>query len=162
MTTLRKPDHLPANLVQDTRPRLPRSSGITQNIHIPQCNTLSLTPIDRSHRRLGKESLTTRPVFRYFTPLGPRKFCPPPPPICSYSIMCKQNQTQKPTKDETLLCFQFRSPLNFSLVDGLFFSRIPYFNLRFFFNVPPLEIFRPGPGPLWPVLTTTHNAHTLS
>ena len=30
---------------------------------------------------------TDRPVFRYFTPLGPRKFCALPPHICAYSVM---------------------------------------------------------------------------
>jgi hypothetical protein len=36
-------------------------------------------------------------------------------------------------------------------MDSLFFFfRIPYFNLDFF-NMPPLQICRPGPGPLWPV-----------
>jgi hypothetical protein len=38
------------------------------------------------------------------------------------------------------------SRLNFSLVDSLS-PRIPYFNLDCF-NLPPLEICRPGPGPL--------------
>jgi hypothetical protein len=35
-------------------------------------------------------------------------------------------------------------------VDSLIFFHIPYFNLDFF-NMPPLEICRPGSGPLWPV-----------
>ena len=30
---------------------------------------------------------TGRPVFRYFTPLGPRNFCAPPHLIYSYSVM---------------------------------------------------------------------------
>jgi hypothetical protein len=38
-----------------------------------------------------------RSVFRYFTPLGPRKFCASSL-ICSYSVMCKQKQHKKLTK----------------------------------------------------------------
>jgi hypothetical protein len=90
-----------------------------------------------------------RPVFRYFTPMGPRKFCAPTPLSCSYSVMCKQKQHKKTDKRQnirvpssarsvvtrklgravvpTLFSVYCRSPLNFSL-----FSRIPYFNLDFF------------------------------
>ena len=50
----------------------------------------------------------------------------------------------------SIVCW-YRPPLNFSLVDSPFFFRIPYFNLNFFLNMPPLEICCPGPGPLWPV-----------
>ena len=49
----------------------------------------------------GRITATCGPVFRYFMPLGPRKFCPPTP-ICSYSVMCKQKQHKKLTKDKTL------------------------------------------------------------
>jgi hypothetical protein len=36
---------------------------------------------------------TSRPVFRYFTPLGSRKFCAPLPNyLFVFSVMCKQKQ----------------------------------------------------------------------
>jgi hypothetical protein len=65
-----------------------------------------LSHIENRTRLLGHAALNTvtiRLVFRYFTPLVPRKFCaaPPPPLICSYSVMCKQKQHKKLTKDKT-------------------------------------------------------------
>jgi hypothetical protein len=36
-------------------------------------------------------------------------------------------------------------------VDNLFFPPHTILQSRFFLNIPPLEICRPGPGPLWPV-----------
>ena len=90
-----------------------------------------------------------RPVFRYFTPLGPRNFCPPPfvrIQLCSVKFPSTVNQFNNTCNSTRYQhCFQYRSPLNFSLVDSLFF-RIPYFNLDFF-NMPPLKICRLGPGP---------------
>ena len=100
--------------------------------------------------------MIARPVFRYFTPLGPRNFCAPPYLfVFSYvqlsnSLSSFQRQQRRNEKTRYQHCFQYRSPLNFSLVDSLFFSRILYFNLDFF-NMPPLKICRPGPGPRGPV-----------
>jgi hypothetical protein len=48
------------------------------------------------------QCVTPRPVFRYFTPPGPKKILRPPPSICSYSVMCKQKQHKKLTKNKTL------------------------------------------------------------
>jgi hypothetical protein len=45
-------------------------------------------------------TVTGRPIFRYFTPLDPRKFCAPP--YLFVFSMCKQKQHKKLTKDKTL------------------------------------------------------------
>ena len=51
------------------------------------------------------------------------------------------------------IVFQYRSPLNFSLVDSLFF-RIPYFNLDFFLIWRPWKFAALGPGPCGPCVNT--------
>ena len=35
-----------------------------------------------------------RPIFRYFTPLGPRKFCPPPPLFVRIQLSVSKNNTK--------------------------------------------------------------------
>ena len=42
------------------------------------------------------------PYLGILRPWAQEKFAPPPPLICSYSVMCKQKQHKKLTKDKTL------------------------------------------------------------
>jgi hypothetical protein len=67
--------------------------SITRTQYFPFSQTFL---IDTAHLKIhGIVRLAVaRPVFRYFTHLSPRKCAPPPLLICSYSVMCKQKNTE--------------------------------------------------------------------
>jgi hypothetical protein len=105
MTTLRKPDHLPANLVQGNQPCLPCSSRINQNVHIPQSNTLSLTPIDRPTAGSGNSQSQPGPYLGILRPWAPRKFCVPPPLFLRIQLCVSKNNTKKTDKRQNIIVF---------------------------------------------------------
>jgi hypothetical protein len=92
-----------------------------------------------------KSSLVSRPVFRYFMPLGPRKFCPPI--FVRIQLCVSKNNTKNWQK--TKQCFQYRSPLNCSLVDSLSFSRY-HTSISIFLICRPWKFAALGPGPFGP------------
>jgi hypothetical protein len=78
---------------------------VTYLLMFPRTLLCFQQPITTSYSKLIElnPSRTIRPVFWYFTPLGQENYgSPPPPPICSYSVMCKQKQHKTLTKDKTL------------------------------------------------------------
>jgi hypothetical protein len=94
--------------------------------------------------------ITVRPVFTYFTPLGPRKFCASPPlfvhiQLCSVKFPSTVNQHRN-EKTRYQHCFRYRSPLNFSLVDSLFFSAY-HTSISIFLICRPWKFAALGPGP---------------
>jgi hypothetical protein len=75
----------------------------------------------------------------------------PTPLICSYSVMCnvvtrKLGRAVVPTLFSVWISLKFLSR-------GQPFFPAYHTSISIFFNMPPLEICRPGPGPgpLWPV-----------
>ena len=99
---------------------------------------------------------TSRSVFRYFTPLGPRNFCAPPPPylfVFSYVQLSFQVQLIS----LTIPAVPLGTNIIFSIISLKFLSRGQLFfsayhtSISIFFNMPPLKICRPGPGPRGPV-----------
>jgi hypothetical protein len=52
------------------------------------------TPRWNPNVALGRLIIIIRPVFRYFTPLGPRKFCAPPPLFVRIQLCVSKNNTK--------------------------------------------------------------------
>jgi hypothetical protein len=86
------------------------------------------------------------PYLGILRPWAQENFAPPPHLFVHIQLCVSKKNTKN---CGTNIVFSIDLP-EISLSWTAFFFCILHFNLNFF-NMPPLEICRPGPGPLWPV-----------